>query len=88
MFRRHATATAGDVEDDHWRAPTRTLCDAAARSPFSAGAMRVPIASPQEITDARIDWEESRRFGEVTGYSGPRLVAPSLTKFANPNPAS
>ena len=37
---------------------------------------------------ARSDWEEQRRFGEVTGYSGPRLAAPSLLKFANPNPAS
>jgi redox-sensitive bicupin YhaK (pirin superfamily) len=44
--------------------------------------------TPQEIADARTDWEERRRFGEVTGYSGPRLVAPSLIKFANPNHAS
>ena len=44
--------------------------------------------TPQEIADARTDWEERRRFGEVTGYSGPRLAAPSLVKFANPNPAS
>src|SRR5215475_15562526 len=44
--------------------------------------------TPQEIADARTDWEERRQFGEVTGYSGPRLVAPSLLMFANPNPAS
>jgi len=44
--------------------------------------------TPQEIAGARSDWEERRRFGEVTGYSGPRLAAPSLIKFANPNPAS
>ena len=44
--------------------------------------------TPQEIADARTDWEERRRFGEVTGYPGPRLAAPSLVKFANPNPAS
>jgi len=44
--------------------------------------------TPQEIADASTDWEERRRFGEVTGYSGPRLAAPSLLKFANPNPAS
>ena len=44
--------------------------------------------TPQEIADARTDWEERRRFGEVTGYSGPRLAAPSLVKFASPNPAS
>ena len=44
--------------------------------------------TPQEIVDARTDWQERRRFGEVTGYSGPRLAAPSLVKFASPNPAS
>ena len=44
--------------------------------------------TPQEIADARTDWEEHRRFGEVTGYSGLRLAAPSLVKFANANPAS
>jgi hypothetical protein len=37
--------------------------------------------TPQEIADARTDWEERRRFGEVTGYSGPRLAAPSLVKL-------
>ena len=42
----------------------------------------------QEIAEARTDWEERRRFGDVTGYSGPRLAAPSLITFANPNPAS
>jgi Pirin C-terminal cupin domain len=31
--------------------------------------------TPQEIADARTDWEERRRFGDVTGYSGPRLGA-------------
>jgi len=44
--------------------------------------------TPQEIADARTDWEERRRFGDVRGYSGLRLVAPSLVKFASPNPAS
>jgi quercetin 2,3-dioxygenase len=44
--------------------------------------------TPQEIADARADWEDHQRFGDVTGYSGPRLDAPALTKFANPNPAS
>jgi len=38
--------------------------------------------TPQEIVDARSDWEERRRFGEVTGYPGQRLAAPSLVKFA------
>jgi quercetin 2,3-dioxygenase len=44
--------------------------------------------TPQEIADARTDWEAGRRFGDVSGYSGPRLAAPSLLKFASPNPAS
>jgi quercetin 2,3-dioxygenase len=44
--------------------------------------------TPQEIADARSDWEDRRRFGNVTGYSEPRLAAPSLFTFANPNPAS
>jgi redox-sensitive bicupin YhaK (pirin superfamily) len=44
--------------------------------------------TPREIADARTDWEERRRFGDVTGYAGPRLAAPSLLKFASPNPAS
>jgi quercetin 2,3-dioxygenase len=50
--------------------------------------LKVVARTPQEIADARTDWEERRRFGEVTGYPGPRLAAPSLVKFANPNPAS
>ena len=44
--------------------------------------------TPREIADARTDWEEHRRFGDVTGYAGPRLAAPDLAKFANPNPGS
>jgi redox-sensitive bicupin YhaK (pirin superfamily) len=44
--------------------------------------------TPEEITQARTDWESRRRFGEVTAYSGPRLNAPSLTRFARPNPVS
>jgi quercetin 2,3-dioxygenase len=44
--------------------------------------------TPDEITKARTDWEERRRFGEVTAYRGPRLDAPTLTRFARPNPAS
>ena len=42
----------------------------------------------QEIAQARTDWEERRRFGEVTAYNGPRRNAPSLTRFARPNPVS
>jgi redox-sensitive bicupin YhaK (pirin superfamily) len=41
-----------------------------------------------EIAQARADWEEGRRFGEVTAYKGPRLSAPSLVRFARPNPIS
>ena len=41
-----------------------------------------------EIAQARADWEDRRRFGDVTAYSGPRLSAPSLVRFARPNPVS
>ena len=44
--------------------------------------------TPDEITQARADWEERRRFGEVNAYAGPRLAAPTLTRFARPNPVS
>ena len=44
--------------------------------------------TPAEIAVARKDWEDRRRFGEVTAYSGPRLAAPSLVRFASPNPVS
>ena len=44
--------------------------------------------TPQEIADARNDWEERRRFGDVSAYNGPRMAAPSLVRFAAPNPAS
>ena len=42
----------------------------------------------EEIAQARADWENRERFGEVPAYRGPRLSAPSLLKFARPNPAS
>jgi hypothetical protein len=42
----------------------------------------------EEIAQARADREEGRRFGEVTAYKGPRLSAPSLLRFARPNPVS
>jgi redox-sensitive bicupin YhaK (pirin superfamily) len=42
----------------------------------------------EEIAQARADWEEGHRFGEVTTYKGPRLSAPSLVRFARPNPVS
>jgi redox-sensitive bicupin YhaK (pirin superfamily) len=41
-----------------------------------------------EIAQAREDWEGGRRFGAVTAYDGPRLSAPSLVRFARPNPMS
>jgi hypothetical protein len=44
--------------------------------------------TPEEIAQARTDWEERRRFGEVVAYNGPRLNPPSLVPFARPNPAS
>ena len=40
-----------------------------------------------EIAQARADWQSHQRFGEVK-YRGPRLDAPSLERFAPPNPAS
>ena len=33
--------------------------------------------TPEEISQARTDWEAQRRFGEVTAYNGPRLNAPA-----------
>jgi redox-sensitive bicupin YhaK (pirin superfamily) len=44
--------------------------------------------TPEEITQARTDWEEQRRFGQVRAYAGPRLAAPTLTRLARPNPIS
>ncbi|QRV58765.1 pirin [Streptomyces californicus] len=34
--------------------------------------------SGEEIVQARKDWEEGSRFGEVQGYDGARLPAPEL----------
>jgi len=44
--------------------------------------------TPEEITAARAEWEEGSRFGIVRGYDGPRIHAPELSRFAQPNPAS
>jgi redox-sensitive bicupin YhaK (pirin superfamily) len=44
--------------------------------------------TPVEIAEARRDWEERRRFGDVSGYNGTRLDAPSLVSFASANPVS
>ena len=43
--------------------------------------------TPEEIAQARSDWQSHQRFGEVR-YQGPRLEAPPLKRFAPPNPAS
>jgi redox-sensitive bicupin YhaK (pirin superfamily) len=42
----------------------------------------------EEIAQARSDWQHHQRFGEVSAYNGPRLDAPPLQRFAQPNPAS
>ena len=44
--------------------------------------------TPDEIRQARDDWEAHRRFGEVPAYAGPRLSAPPLARLAHPNPVS
>ena len=44
--------------------------------------------TPEEIRDARDDWENGRRFGDVKAYRGQRLHAPELVRLARPNPVS
>jgi hypothetical protein len=44
--------------------------------------------TPEELAQARADWENHLRFGEVPGEHGQRLAAPDLLRFARPNPAS
>jgi redox-sensitive bicupin YhaK (pirin superfamily) len=44
--------------------------------------------TPEEIAEARADWEDQRRFGEVRAYHGPRLTAPALARLARPGPVS
>jgi quercetin 2,3-dioxygenase len=41
--------------------------------------------TPEEIAEARTDWKERRRFGEVRAYEEPRLSPPSLARFARAN---
>jgi quercetin 2,3-dioxygenase len=42
----------------------------------------------EEIAEAREDWMNHRRFGEVKAYRGERLPAPDLARLAPANPAS
>ncbi len=35
--------------------------------------------TPEEIVEARNDWEQGRRFGAVRAYAGARIPAPTLT---------
>jgi redox-sensitive bicupin YhaK (pirin superfamily) len=44
--------------------------------------------TPEEIAQARTDWEARRRFGDVVAYDGPRPAAPDLARLARPNPVS
>ena len=44
--------------------------------------------TPEEIRDARENWQARRRFGDVAAYAGPRLEAPELMRLARPNPVS
>jgi redox-sensitive bicupin YhaK (pirin superfamily) len=44
--------------------------------------------TPEEISEARADWERGLRFGTVSAYRGPRLTAPELVRLARPNPVS
>ena len=44
--------------------------------------------TPEEISEARADWERGLRFGDVTAYKGPRLSAPELVRLARPTPVS
>jgi len=42
----------------------------------------------EEISEAREDWVQHRRFGEVKAYCGARLPAPDLARVVPANPAS
>ena len=53
-----------------------------------SGTVRDLFDVQDEIAQARADWEEGNRFGTVAAYNGPRLNAPSLLRFARPNPVS
>lgn len=44
--------------------------------------------TPDEIHQARSDWESHQRFGEVPAYDGPRLPAPEVLRLASLPPAN
>ena len=44
--------------------------------------------TPDEIHQARADWESHQRFGEVPAYQGPRLPAPAVLRLASLPPAN
>jgi redox-sensitive bicupin YhaK (pirin superfamily) len=44
--------------------------------------------TPEEILQAREDWESNLRFGEVKNSDLDRLSSPTPSRFAAPNPAS
>jgi len=44
--------------------------------------------TPDEIREAREDWERHRRFGEVPAYAGPRLPAPEVLRLTQRPPAN
>jgi redox-sensitive bicupin YhaK (pirin superfamily) len=44
--------------------------------------------TPDEIHQARADWESHQRFGDVPAYQGPRLPAPAVLRLASLPPAN
>jgi redox-sensitive bicupin YhaK (pirin superfamily) len=44
--------------------------------------------TPDEIHQARADWESHQRFGDVPAYQGPRLPAPPVLRLASLPPAN
>lgn len=44
--------------------------------------------TPEEIRQAKSDWDAHQRFGDVKGTNLHRLKSPDLGRFASPNPAS
>lgn len=44
--------------------------------------------TPDEVHQARADWESHRRFGDVPAYQGPRLPAPEVLRLTSLPPAN